>query len=265
MKSQAPEAQTWERLARQVPFWAVLTEERFRDPDDADVEAFYATGRTYATSLLVLIRAAVPGFRTDAALDFGCGVGRITLALTEHFSQVTGVDVSGTMLELAHRRAREKRIENLQLIEGSVSELPRGRFDLVSSYIVLQHLPVDFGLQAFDALLDRVAPGGVAAIQLTFLRPGGRFRKLLRNVRHRLPLAHRVANLLQGRPWDEPYMLVSEYDRENLLHRAAASGLKLIAEEPTVHGDARGALLVLLRVDPEAAPAIMRGRTKEES
>ena len=39
----------------------------------------------------------------EAALDFGCGVGRLSRALASHFDQVTGVDISETMIG----RARE--------------------------------------------------------------------------------------------------------------------------------------------------------------
>ena len=36
-----------------------------------------------------------------SALDFGCGIGRLSQALAEHFDQVYGVDISPKMIELA--------------------------------------------------------------------------------------------------------------------------------------------------------------------
>ncbi len=35
------------------------------------------------------------------ALDFGCGVGRLTQALADYFNEVAGVDVSPTMVNKA--------------------------------------------------------------------------------------------------------------------------------------------------------------------
>lgn len=40
------------------------------------------------------------------ALDFGCGVGRLTQALAAHFDEVTGVDISPSMIKLAKKYSR---------------------------------------------------------------------------------------------------------------------------------------------------------------
>ena len=69
-----------------------------------DLESFYRSGTDEIAA--VLQRAdeygiAVPRRR---ALDFGCGVGRLTLALAEQFDRCDGVDISPAMLKVARQR-----------------------------------------------------------------------------------------------------------------------------------------------------------------
>jgi SAM-dependent methyltransferase len=44
--------------------------------------------------------------RRERALDFGCGVGRLTQGLAECFNEIHGVDVSPLMIELARQYNR---------------------------------------------------------------------------------------------------------------------------------------------------------------
>ncbi|HZU81422.1 MAG TPA: class I SAM-dependent methyltransferase [Polyangiaceae bacterium] len=70
--------------------------------------------------------------RTRAALDFGCGVGRVALALSPRLGEVHGVDVSTAMIERARRRCAGA--ENVRLEVGSGLDLAGfgdARFDLV--------------------------------------------------------------------------------------------------------------------------------------
>ena len=46
-----------------------------------------------------------------------------------------------------------------------------GMFDLVLSYIVLQHIEPERGLKIIDRLLSRVSPGGIAVVQASVRRP----------------------------------------------------------------------------------------------
>src|SRR5438270_11402670 len=90
----------WNRLATNDPFWAILSDPGKRhggwNPDE-----FFAIGRNDIASLMrVTERLGYPVARGQA-LDFGCGVGRITQALAGWFDHGTGVDVSCVMLDLA--------------------------------------------------------------------------------------------------------------------------------------------------------------------
>jgi tRNA/tmRNA/rRNA uracil-C5-methylase (TrmA/RlmC/RlmD family) len=90
----------WDRLGRSDPFWAVLT-----DPDKRNrkwtADEFFETGTNEVATVLAHARTLGLRIRFRRALDFGCGVGRITQALANHFERCDGVDISPSMLETA--------------------------------------------------------------------------------------------------------------------------------------------------------------------
>lgn len=80
----------------------------------------------------------------DDLLDCGCGPGTITLGLAEAVfpGHVTGLDIEPSQLELAERLAWGREIMNTRFLRGNAYELPfrDGRFDLVFSHALLEHL-----------------------------------------------------------------------------------------------------------------------------
>ena len=99
----------WRKIGETEPFWGVLTEDRFRRDrmDQAAKHAFYATGAEDIGFVLSRIQLMVPHFHPRQALDFGCGIGRLTLAMARRADAVTGVDISSEMLDEARRAAGE--------------------------------------------------------------------------------------------------------------------------------------------------------------
>lgn len=156
----------WERFARTDALWAVLTR-----PDKAgnrwDIDELFATGSAEVAADLARVRALHPELRTSRALDFGCGVGRLTQALAESFTHVTGVDLSTGMLDLARRHNRHG--DRVALIHNTRPDLSRfedGSFDLVYSLITLQHIPPDYALRYIAEFVRVLASGGVVLFQL---------------------------------------------------------------------------------------------------
>ena len=155
----------WREIGAADPFWGVLTAPEYRQAEIAPevIAGFYATGREHMTYVADrLQRVTGAPLHVGRALDFGCGAGRLTEAMTSYADAVTGVDVSPGMLEQARRYGAGKAVY--------ADALPEGEFDWINSFIVFQHIPPERGMQLLNQLLDRLAWGGLVSLHLTIYR-----------------------------------------------------------------------------------------------
>jgi ubiquinone/menaquinone biosynthesis C-methylase UbiE len=223
----------WEKFARTDPFWAVLTAPG-RENRGWSEEEFFRTGRESVAAELKGVRMHWPALRTGRALDFGCGVGRLTQALAEHFDEVTGVDIAEQMLELARRYNRHgERVHYLHNTQTDLRILPDGHFDFVYSIITLQHMEPRYA-KLYIAEFARVcARGGVVLFQVPGLIPPAardRFRfsvwppTLWKRVKRH---ANRtIGNWLTVKPIMEMHAI----PREEVLALIAAIGLRVVVD-----------------------------------
>jgi len=86
-------ARAWQTFGETEPHWSVLVSEDYRqDKLEENIDRFYASGISDIDVHLNFLRRASLPTSFGKALDFGCGVGRLTLALAPHADQVVGVD-----------------------------------------------------------------------------------------------------------------------------------------------------------------------------
>lgn len=160
-------ASWWRNLARRDPYFAVLTQDewRNREPDDPSLEQFFETGRVQIVQLLDTLACNGIDVALHSALEFGCGVGRLLVPLAERFQSVVGLDVSSVMLAESKSQLLRRGLTNFELIQtnGEVPSLPT-KFDFIVTYAVLQHLPHSQALQTIDAILRMLRPSGVVVI-----------------------------------------------------------------------------------------------------
>lgn len=132
-------------------------------------EEFFAHGRREIDGAMEYIDGVMEEagleLRMGRALDFGCGVGRVTQALAHHFKRVNGLDISPEMIDraLSHNK-HPGRVE----YHLNTERLPfrGGTFDFVYSIIVLQHVPSALA-QAYVAEFIRVLkPGGISHFEI---------------------------------------------------------------------------------------------------
>jgi SAM-dependent methyltransferase len=140
---------------------------------DQDNEEFFAT----AADVLRDLESQLPRLRRrDAALEIGCGPGRLMRPMSRHFGEIHGVDVSDEMILLAAERLRDT--PNAHPRHGSGADLelfPDNHFDFVYSYAVFQHIPSREVVFRYLAEAQRVLkPGGVLRCQLNGLPPQAR-------------------------------------------------------------------------------------------
>lgn len=101
------------------------------------------------------------------ALDFGCGVGRLTRALARHFESCTGVDIAPGMIRLARELNKKESGCHFHLNQTEdLTAFPSASQAFVYSNIVLQHMPTVLGLRYVAEFVRLLRPGGVAVFQV---------------------------------------------------------------------------------------------------
>jgi SAM-dependent methyltransferase len=169
--------EVWQRLGEVEAHWSVATIEDFRpDRIQQSLATFFATGeRDIETLWCTLRRVGIDTTRLATALDFGCGVGRLSMALAKRVRALESADVSASHLKLAQEAAVERQQINIRFHHlkriGDIADLPE--VDLVYSVIVLQHNPPPVIRSIFAQLLGRLSQGGVAVIQVPTYLPEG--------------------------------------------------------------------------------------------
>jgi SAM-dependent methyltransferase len=157
---------TWDTFGQRDPMWAVLTTVNKREGRWDAVE-FFATGTVDVASLLAELDALGVSVPRRVALDFGCGLGRLTQALADHFGQVHGVDIAPSMIDGA--RTYNRHGGRVTYHVNDTDRLPMladGSVDFVLTVIVLQHMAPRFALNYIREFLRVLSPSGVALFHL---------------------------------------------------------------------------------------------------
>ena len=222
--------QDWDDLASLDPYWSVLTEpgKRF---GGWDRQEFLCSGEIEIERLMVTAKDfGLPRSRA-AALDFGCGLGRLTRALARHFGQVWGVDISTRMVEQARELHGDVPNCTFQATEGPLP-FPDARFDLIYSVLVLQHQPTRAAIRAMVADLVRtLRPGGLLCFQLPSRLPLRRRVQLRRRLYGVLRAAGLGERLLYERWGLHPIRMNAVAEAEVRAIVAGAGGQVLAARE----------------------------------
>jgi 2-polyprenyl-3-methyl-5-hydroxy-6-metoxy-1,4-benzoquinol methylase len=177
----------WEDLAQRQAYFPVLTHQGVLHTESSDVATvrFFATGEADVSSLLAAAASIVGhDIPLTSVLDFGCGVGRLTLPLARRATNVTACDISPTMLAHARQNADDAGLRNIRyILNDQMATLRGGEFDFVCSLLVLQYVPRSLGYDIIRTLLHLLAPEGIAILHLVFARSGESLRQLARMCR----------------------------------------------------------------------------------
>jgi len=173
-------ARSWTRFGNSEPYWSVLSEPQYLTERIGETrEAFLESGRENMERLFATLRRN--GIAIDPAwdvLELGCGLGRTTRWLTEHFRRIFAVDVSSSHLELArHLNADAARADRIAWTKlGSLNDLAAlPAFDLFFSMIVLQHNPPPVIGMVLETVAEKLRPGGFAFFQVPTYQRGYSF------------------------------------------------------------------------------------------
>ena len=227
----------WEKIGSTDPLYGVWTQEAFRstEVDAAALRKFWSSGEQHVEKMFASIYNYFPKKQSFLkALDFGCGVGRLLIPLSEKCAEVVGVDVSCSMLACATIHLQERGVSNATTIcSGDAETLGVEEYDLVHSHIVLQHVQTSRGYRILDALIASLKSGGVGVIHLTYQNnsPLKRFHWLLR-----LPLPEFLTKVLTGGRVAGPVMEMNEYNLNAVFSKLQRTTSQHVHIEFTDHG-----------------------------
>ena len=99
----------WEEWGRRDPYYGVFTQKKFRRSELAEesMREFFESGRMHVEFIMhIILQRIDAAFNPASILDFGCGVGRVTIPFAALAPDVAGLDVAPSMLEFLERAAR---------------------------------------------------------------------------------------------------------------------------------------------------------------
>lgn len=155
----------WEAYAKNDPLWAILTSPS-KKYNNWNLKDFFETGKNEIQTLINHLNIFHIKYDLEEALDFGCGVGRLTQPLSNHFKHVVGVDISPEMISKANAFNTQPNISYIQNDAENLQIFKNETFTFIYTNIVLQHLEPPFILKyllEFERILKH---DGVMVFQL---------------------------------------------------------------------------------------------------
>jgi trans-aconitate methyltransferase len=223
MKSLQKLQRTWEGLAQADPLWAICTDPAKQNRQWSR-EEFFATGKNEVAVVLQCVAGLGVSIDGKApALDFGCGAGRLTRALAEHFAECWGVDISPTMIILAKEFNRDlPQCQFLLNERDKLESLQDNYYGFIYTSIVLQHMAEKFIRRYIAELVRVLRPGGVLVFQL----PDSLRGSALTRIRARVALRARLNSVLRKQ---EPRGMEMHCIRESAVRKLVeASGARVV-------------------------------------
>lgn len=109
---------------------------------------------------LIELASPAPG---EKVLDVGCGTGTLAIAIKSQVGagEVHGIDASSEMIEVAKEKAAKAGSDiDFQVALIEAIPFPDATFDLVTSSLMLHHLPDDLKVKGFLEIRRVLKPGG---------------------------------------------------------------------------------------------------------
>ncbi len=223
----------WDAFGRTDPMWAILTDPRKKGGKWL-AEDFFATGVREIADVMAWARSVGLPVSKKKALDFGCGIGRLTQALGDYFQEVHGIDVAQSMIDLANRYNRhgERCVYHLNK-NDSLAMFADNTFDLVYSRLTLQHIEPEFSKRYIAEFVRVLSPSGFLMFHvLSGLRNADSMRQ---RIKRALP-ATVLALYRRIRFGGRPVMWMHGVRREeviSILRQRGANVIDVVEDEDT--------------------------------
>jgi ubiquinone/menaquinone biosynthesis C-methylase UbiE len=160
-------ADTWNKLGEKDAMWAIYTADPTKLGGHWKAEDFFETGRVEIAAVVAGLEklGKRPPFRN--VLDFGCGVGRLSRALSGCAEHVVSLDIAPSMIEQGRQlHADFPKIEWRLNQQEDLRLFGDATFDLIYTNVVLQHMPTRMARLYISEFFRVVEPGGWVVFQL---------------------------------------------------------------------------------------------------
>ena len=150
-------AQTYEHTRARVEHYFDRTATRTweRLTSDAPVSGIRATVRAGRDRMRALMLAQLPDDLTGArVLDAGCGTGAMAVELAARGADVTAIDISPALIDIAHKRCPERLAGHIEFRAGDMLGPELGHFD----HALAMDSMIYYGADDIAASLARLGP-----------------------------------------------------------------------------------------------------------
>lgn len=156
----------WDEFGKTDPLWAIMTNPNTKN-NRWDIDDFFKTGYEHMGTIIDTANLLGYPKQRGTALDFGCGVGRLTQPLCQYFENVTGIDIAPSMIKLAGQYNKYgQRCKYILNDKSDLSLFPDATFDFVMTFIVLQHMEPKYSKSYIKEFLRVLKPGGAIVFQI---------------------------------------------------------------------------------------------------
>jgi cyclopropane fatty-acyl-phospholipid synthase-like methyltransferase len=105
----------WNNYGKEETYWPVLTDKKFlhKTLTQKYLNEFFESGKASILQIENTLRrcGVREGLNKKDCLEYGCGVGRVTIHLASLFQNVTGLDISNGHLDLAEQKTNTLNIK----------------------------------------------------------------------------------------------------------------------------------------------------------
>jgi SAM-dependent methyltransferase len=169
----------WSHLGIIRPHFSVLTDRKFL-PDNLteNVDKFWASGEREAAEVeRILAGVGFMDLASKNCVEYGCGVGRVTIGLARRFGRVDAYDISQGHLTQAELRSQAVGADNIHYhlcADDVLEEL--APCDFLYTKLVLQHNPPPIIAQILKRALRSLNANGIGVFQVPTYQVGYQFK-----------------------------------------------------------------------------------------
>ena len=237
----------WNELAKQDAYWAVLSHPRFShaENDPKALKDFFESGETWLDGVVSTIKAKLdPNFSPQAALDFGCGVGRLLVPMARYCPKVIGIDIADKMREICAQNLTARRLKDFVLLKTTAELREQDiSLDWINSFIVFQHIPPSKALPLLNDMLGRLRTGGKVSLHFTFAKDDRMLEWSMRQV-HYYRMWEDTLHVLSEKPAvEEAVQSVYDHDLNSVLMSLIRFGVTQLFLTHEDHGGQHGFMI----------------------